>query len=195
MRVEWHGVLYVRDAITPDVTWWARVTGDGFTRYEMAGRDKLFERATTARAEREAWARAVMRVPATGGDYLDYEDVSSGIYRAAFVADNKLIGCVFISACPELPSREWLSSLASKKRLDDIDRRGLLAGRALMAGPDAGPLVCSCFRVGRGTIADAIKCHRLKTPAAVGVHLKAGTNCGSCLPEISALIASSAVVP
>jgi assimilatory nitrate reductase catalytic subunit len=193
MRVEWHGVLYVRDATTPDVTWWTRVTGDGFTRYEMAGRDKLFERATAARAEREAWARALMRVPATGGDYLDYEDVSSGIYRAGFVADNKLIACVFISARPELPSREWLSSLHSKKRLDDIDRRGLLAGRALMAGPDAGPLVCSCFRVGRGTIADAIKCHRLKTPAAVGVHLKAGTNCGSCLPEISALIASTAI--
>jgi len=200
MRVEWYGVLFVRHAgegtraAAPDVTWWTRVTGDGFIRYEMAGRDKLFERARAARVHRESWARTLMRVPEHGGDYLDYEDASSAIYRAAFVVDGRLVGCVFISSRPELPSREWLSALASKKRIDDADRRALLAGRALAAGPDAGPLVCSCFRVGRGTIVDAIKCHQLKTTSAVGVHLKAGTNCGSCVPEISALISSAATV-
>jgi len=91
---------------------------------------------------------------------------------------------------PELPSREWLSVLMLKKRLDDMDRRGLLAGRPLTAGADTGPIVCSCFRIGRKAISEAIQCHGLKTTADVGAHLKAGTNCGSCLPELSVLLGS-----
>ena len=197
MRVEWYGALYLRapEGAEPDVTWWTRVKGDGFMRYELAGRDKLFDHATATHAHREKWARSLMNVPAQGGDYLDYGDASSGVYRAAFVADNQLMGCLFVFPSPELPAREWLSSLMMKKRLDDTDRRALLAGRPLVATPATGPLVCSCFRVGRGTIVDAIKCHGLQTPGAIGVHLKAGTNCGSCLPEISALLASTATAP
>ena len=102
-----------------------------------------------------------------------------------------LVACVFLSTRPELPSREWLTGLLMRNRIDDQDRRGLLAGRPLTAAADVGPLVCSCFRVGRNTITEAIKCHGLKSTAQVGTRLKAGTNCGSCLPEIGALLERS----
>jgi assimilatory nitrate reductase catalytic subunit len=195
--VEWYGVLYARDDFTsapepPDVTWWTRIRGDGFWRYEVAGREKLFGR--TARSDREAWARAVLKVPGGRGDFLDYEDSAGGIYRAAYIEDNRLVACVFVSTRPELPSRDWLTGLLMGNRIDDRDRRALLAGRPLTAIADAGPLVCSCFRVGRNTIADAIKCHGLRSTAQVGSRLKAGTNCGSCLPEIGALLASATKV-
>jgi assimilatory nitrate reductase catalytic subunit len=202
LRVEWYGVIYLRDgAESPEtasgdsVTWWARVRGDGFLRYEIAGRNKLFDGSADARARRESWARKMLGASRdlTGGDYLDYEDASSGIYRAAFLIDGRVVASVFVSARPQsLPSREWLADLLAKKRIDDTDRRGLLAGRALVAGGEVGPIVCSCFRVGRKTIAEAIQCHGLKSAAQVGSLLKAGTNCGSCVPEISALIASNA---
>jgi assimilatory nitrate reductase catalytic subunit len=201
MRVEWYGVIYLRDgAASPEssnndrVTWWARVRGDGFLRYEIAGRNKLFDSAPDSRARREDWARQMLGVPsaARAGDYLDYEDASSGIYRAAFIVEGRVVACVFISSRPQLPSREWLADLLSKKRIDDTDRRALLAGRPLTAGGDVGPLVCSCFRVGRKTITEAIRCHGLESASEVGKQLKAGTNCGSCLPEISALIAANA---
>jgi assimilatory nitrate reductase catalytic subunit len=78
-----------------------------------------------------------------------------------------------------------------KDSLADVDRRGILAGRPLVAAADTGALVCSCFRVGRITITDAIARHRLKTPSDVGAHLKAGTNCGSCVPEIRQLLAAA----
>jgi assimilatory nitrate reductase catalytic subunit len=210
--VDWYGVLYVRDeslvarippaasdsaassAIPPpDTTWWTRVRGDGFLRYEIAGRDKLFGRSADARAQRETWARKLLGAPAGDTDYLDYEDSASGLYRAAYIAGDRLVACVFLSTRPQLPSREWLAGLLTKKRIDDSDRRGLLAGRPLTASADTGPLVCSCFRVGRTAIADAIRCHGLKTALQVGTHLKAGTNCGSCLPEIGALIAATAI--
>ena len=216
LSVEWYGVLYVRDeslaigaqvdgvstaqetralagpAGAPDTTWWARVRGDGFLRYEIAGRDKLFDRSTDARAHREAWARKLLGVAGNGTQYLDYEDSASGLYRAAHIAGDRLVACVFLSTRPQLPSREWLTGLLTKKRIDENDRRGLLAGRALTANSDTGPLVCGCFRVGRNEIAEAIRCNGLKTAAQVGAQLKAGTNCGSCLPEIGALIAAAA---
>jgi assimilatory nitrate reductase catalytic subunit len=219
LRVEWYGVLYLRDDSlvvgaagngtslhasaaldesaaprltgAPDTTWWTRVRGDGFLRYEIAGRDKLFDRSADARAQREAWTRKLLGVQPSDTHYLDYEDSASGLYRAACISGDRLVACVFLSTRPQLPSREWLAGLLTQKRIDDNDRRGLLAGRPLTAAADTGPLVCSCFRVGRNAIADAIRCHGLTTAAEVGAHLKAGTNCGSCLPEIGALIASA----
>jgi assimilatory nitrate reductase catalytic subunit len=37
-------------------------------------------------------------------------------------------------------------------------------------------------------IASAIRADRLKTPAEIGAALRAGTNCGSCIPELKKLL-------
>jgi assimilatory nitrate reductase catalytic subunit len=52
-------------------------------------------------------------------------------------------------------------------------------------------VVCACFGVGRASICDAIAAGA-RNAADVGVKLKAGTNCGSCLPELKRLIAQTA---
>jgi len=49
--------------------------------------------------------------------------------------------------------------------------------------------VCSCFGVGRNTICDAVRQHNLKTPAEITACVKAGGNCGSCVPELRKLLA------
>jgi NAD(P)H-nitrite reductase large subunit len=54
-----------------------------------------------------------------------------------------------------------------------------------------GATVCACFGVGRRTIQDAIS-QGCRDPAALGRRLKAGTNCGSCLPELRRLLAEFA---
>ena len=56
---------------------------------------------------------------------------------------------------------------------------------------DCGRTVCACFGVGEKTILKAIREHRLTSAADVGKHLKAGTNCGSCVAEIKTLLAGS----
>ena len=104
---------------------------------------------------------------------------------------NRLLACVCISPTRELPARAWLASLFAKPELDDTDRRSLLAGRPLQPSADPGPLVCSCFRVGRNTLTRAIEQQHFATAAQVGQCLKAGTNCGSCLPEIRQLLAAA----
>src|SRR4029079_2597100 len=133
MRVEWHGVLYLRDhpdsAVAPDVTWWTRIRGNDFLRYEIAGREKLFSRGGDSREYPEAWVHNLLGAPSPHSTCLDYEDAASGLYRAAHISGDKLVACVFLSARPDmLPSREWLAGLLSKRRIDDNDRRGLLAG-------------------------------------------------------------------
>ena len=49
--------------------------------------------------------------------------------------------------------------------------------------------VCACFSVGLAAIEDAVARAGLVSAAEVGRALKAGTNCGSCLPEIKAILA------
>jgi assimilatory nitrate reductase catalytic subunit len=192
LRVDWHGVLFTREPIAElDTTWWTRVRGDGFVRYELGGRDS--RRGPEAARDRQSWARELLRAAFADADYLDYVDSGSGVYRGAHVVSHRLVACLCISPTPQLPSRAWLASLFAKPQLDEADRRSLLAGRPLNATADAGATVCSCFRVGRNTIQSVVERERLTTAAQVGERLKAGTNCGSCLPEIRQLLATLAI--
>ncbi|MCK5647975.1 MAG: (2Fe-2S)-binding protein, partial [Gammaproteobacteria bacterium] len=51
-----------------------------------------------------------------------------------------------------------------------------------------GKIICACFNVGEKTINEAVKKHGLNSVEAIGEHLKAGTNCGSCKPELAELL-------
>jgi assimilatory nitrate reductase catalytic subunit len=52
-----------------------------------------------------------------------------------------------------------------------------------------GSIVCSCFGIGRNTICAAISRQGCTTTQALGQQLKAGTNCGSCIPELKTILA------
>jgi assimilatory nitrate reductase catalytic subunit len=97
-----------------------------------------------------------------------------------------------VSPRPDLPSRAWLSGLFVQEKLEEVDRVGLLVGQPVNPQADTGPVVCSCFGVGRNVILDAIRKQGLSSAQQVGSCLKAGTNCGSCVPEIKSLIALAA---
>jgi uroporphyrinogen-III synthase len=62
-------------------------------------------------------------------------------------------------------------------------RLSLLAGLEPAAASD-GKIVCACFSVGEASICSAIRAKKLTTPAEIGAVLQAGTNCGSCIPEL-----------
>jgi assimilatory nitrate reductase catalytic subunit len=55
---------------------------------------------------------------------------------------------------------------------------------------DSGVTVCACFGVGRNAIEAAIDdgCHDL---SSIGYRLRAGINCGSCVPELRRLLANA----
>jgi assimilatory nitrate reductase catalytic subunit len=179
--VEWHGFVLSREPLAiADVTWWTTIRGAGYFRYELAGREVPGDWA--------AWMRHRLGATAADEDYLDYQDAAAGVYRAAHLVNDRLRACLYLSRRPDLPDRGWLAGLFERDRLAAPERVGLLAGRPPGAREDTGPLVCSCFGVGRETIQRTIARHGLTDTRQVGSHLRAGTNCGSCLPEIRVLL-------
>jgi len=116
--------------------------------------------------------------------WQEYQDPGKGNYRAALIVDNQLETVIFISADNQLPERSWLTSLFIKEQLETPERMALLTGIPPLGVPDVGIIVCACFNVGEKTIRTAIREKGLKTHQEVGLCLKAGTNCGSCVPEI-----------
>ncbi|MGL4727919.1 MAG: (2Fe-2S)-binding protein, partial [Bosea sp. (in: a-proteobacteria)] len=86
---------------------------------------------------------------------------------------------------------DWLIELLAKPALTPMERRAALAGRSPAGREDLGPIICSCFGVRRASIQSAIA-GGARDVEAVGEALKAGTNCGSCRPEIKRLIGQMA---
>jgi assimilatory nitrate reductase catalytic subunit len=70
-------------------------------------------------------------------------------------------------------------------------RHSLLAGQSPSSLPVPGRTVCSCYSVGENAIRAAIATGCDST-AALGNVLRCGTNCGSCLPELKALLSEAA---
>ena len=64
-----------------------------------------------------------------------------------------------------------------------------------MASSTAGPLVCTCFGVGLDAIRTAIATRAAANVEEIGRALKAGTNCGSCLPELKRIVNERAAAP
>ena len=67
------------------------------------------------------------------------------------------------------------------------ERADLLAG-AVAERQACGPILCACHQVGRDAILEAIASQGLASVEAIGRALRAGTNCGSCIPELRRLL-------
>jgi assimilatory nitrate reductase catalytic subunit len=166
----------------PDHVWWARVTVAGGYGYLFADNADL--------ARWQSWLRSV-----AGSDLAEYKDFGGGIYRAASFADEHIETCLFVGPAHDAGDWDVVKTLFAADRLSDDQRRMLLSGKSVDGLASAGPIVCACFGVGRTIIYSAIVAGA-GTAAEIGLQLKAGTNCGSCIPELKRLIAQTgAVVP
>lgn len=182
-RPRWHGFLLTREAITPPASdYRVSVRERSGWRYELAGETVIESWAD--------WARGLM-----GDDprreWLEFADPGTGRYRGAALVEGHLQACLFVAPGHELPPRGWLAGLFAKAELDAGERASLLAGRPGQGQRDQGRIICACFGIGLNAITAAVRERGLTTPEAVGAALKAGTNCGSCLPELRQLFAGA----
>ena len=141
----------------------------------------------------EAWILALLGAPADA-ELITYADPGGGAFRYARLVEGRLDACIFL-ACDGafLPDRHRLgemlgASVEGRARLDLV--AGLATARA-----DPGPIVCACFAVGLDTLRRAIVDGRLTSLADIATALRAGTNCGSCRPELSELLAAGRTAP
>jgi assimilatory nitrate reductase catalytic subunit len=121
------------------------------------------------------------------GERFTYEDERSQQFRTAVLRDGRLEAVFYVAPSPSLPSLEWLKTCFDLPAIAGVDRRSLLAGRPLGAA-DQGPVVCACFQVGRRRIEGAVA-EGACSVAEIGLATRAGTNCGSCVPELRRLVA------
>ncbi len=175
---KWFGYAVSAADFHPECTYWARAKIPGGMRAEMAGE--------SAPDSWEAEARRVFGLP--DSQILLLEDKARSTTRIAFHDDGRVQATLFISPDPVQVARQFAAGM-----LGAAPELAILAGRPGVDRPDAGAVICSCFDVGVNTITDAIVTKGLVTVDALGAALRAGTNCGSCRPEMRALIAQFAV--
>jgi assimilatory nitrate reductase catalytic subunit len=126
------------------------------------------------------------------GDLAEYSDFGGGVYRAAAFAGGAIEACLFVGPAHDAGDWDVAKNLFATGVLSEDQRRMLLSGQSSDGLASAGPIVCACFGVGRATICDTIAAGA-GTAAEIGARLKAGTNCGSCIPELKRLIAQTGV--
>ena len=66
----------------------------------------------------------------------------------------------------------------------------VIDGRPTRAWKNAPPTLQHCFAIGRNRITQAITADGCQSVEAIGAALRAGTNCGSCIPELRRIITS-----
>jgi assimilatory nitrate reductase catalytic subunit len=180
-RETWRGFLLARRPLEApkglDLIW-RRVPHEGCHQHEFAGRGDVKERAAVISA---LFAGAA-------GEVVSFEDAAAGTARRAEIHGGELQRVLFVTAGGKLPARDWLADLF-KAPLGAEARAALLAGRAPGAAADAGPQVCACLGVGAKAIAAAIASGAVSVDA-VSAATGAGSNCGSCRPEIGRLIST-----
>lgn len=121
------------------------------------------------------------------GEWLEYTNPRTQQIRLAYITDKKLTAVVYLHPTPKSISCDWLESkLAVNETLSELDRMAILVGMPANV-EDKGTIVCSCFQVGSKQIEKAIA-GGVCSLDALGVKLKCGTNCGSCLPELKHFI-------
>ena len=184
---QWQGVLYVRQGFEKivqssiqNMVWWTKIITAKAVRYELADRKKFTQ--TTEQL------KELLPFQDESFEWLNIEDQTAHISHSVVLKDGHLIASLYIAPKALLPDRDWVASLFKRERLSAMHRKALLAGQPMSMVNNEGPLVCSCFKVGKNRIIETIKEKNITNEKQVTACLKAGGNCGSCLPEIRGLI-------
>ncbi len=165
-----------RPIALPKETWWARVAVIGGIGYFIASQEgpKLWRDHARERMNSEELA--------------EFIDLARGTYRAASFRDGRLESCLFVGPADAAPQWDAVKALFESEPIADIQRRMLLSGRAADGLAEIGPVICACFGVGLNVIREAIASKSATNVEAIGTALRAGTNCGSCLPELKRIV-------
>lgn len=188
VSVRWRGLLVHRRAVRPDIAdvHWSRVPLDRGHALDVAGTAEL-----PCDAGPGSLALRLLAAP-EGAECLELADPGRGVWRFASLVDGRLEAFLLIavagSAAASFPSRDALEALLGDPVAEHA-RPGLLAGAQgrLRVAPN-GRTVCACFAVGLATLRSAVADQHLTSVAEIGAALRAGTNCGSCIPELREIL-------
>ncbi|WP_326466815.1 nitrate reductase [Enterobacter wuhouensis] len=165
----WQGELYARalPELPPAVYWWRKAS-----HLTVASDSPLLE-WVLAHCGKQGWQ---LQIAQTGE-------------RCSVLAWHNgelMLGFWEATARPEL-AHAFIEEAFRHPPADLAGRHALLHGQRPGERVDPGRIVCSCFSVGENTIREAIA-GGCDSAAALGAALRCGTHCGSCVPELKALL-------
>jgi assimilatory nitrate reductase catalytic subunit len=183
-QVHFHGLLLRQHAgpLPMDACHWVRIAGEHGQLYRLAGLHPM-----PAGKEMEKLSASLLDAP-SGAEWLELSDPRRGMLRIAVVLDDRLVACLFLARDPaSLPAEAAMLPLLGAS-VPNAARLRLLAGRPHDAVAEEGPCICACFGVTRGAVRHAVVTNRLRSVREIGALLGAGTNCGSCIPELQEIL-------
>ena len=171
---DWYGFAVSREPLTDiylsGLDYWASARVAGGWRYELAGPGDV---------------KAALQALNTSEAGLTLM-AASDLGACAIIENDQLQRFASLSARgPVEADRTWLASLLGEALSTEI-RLSILAGRPPL-GTSAGRTICSCLGVGSSAIEEAVMAGA-SSVEGVGAATGAGTNCGSCKPEIRAIL-------
>ena len=119
------------------------------------------------------------------------EDINRHYYKKCIIHQNRLVGAILLGNKDEF--NEFRRLIADGVELNET-RDTLLRPNGVQQEPLSGVLVCACNNVGDGNIKKCIK-NGVTDLDGIMLATGAGTGCGSCKPEVLALLNNSAAVP
>jgi assimilatory nitrate reductase catalytic subunit len=177
VEFRFRGFALSRLALTmPAETWWSRVTVANGTGLLIASNEPP-----------ASWRARVPAMFGSDAEIAEYVDEARGYRMAAFV-EGRLVGCLFIGTADAAPQWDTVKALFETENLGDAQRRAVLSGKSTEGLADPGPVVCACFGIGLNVIRAAIESGAAANVEEIGIALRAGTNCGSCLPELKRIV-------
>jgi assimilatory nitrate reductase catalytic subunit len=181
--VYFHGVLLRRQSgPLPDFCHWVRVPLAEGQLYRLTGLLPL------PLGEALMSAAASLLASPEGAEWLEVSDAKRGVLRIAALLDGAVEAALFLARDRSgLPAEAALIPILGAP-VADSERARLLAGKLYDKAAAEGPRVCACFGVTRDAVRHTVVTHRLRTTAEIGVVLGAGTNCGSCVPELQEIL-------
>ncbi|WP_354690810.1 nitrate reductase [Phytobacter sp. RSE-02] len=174
---DWQGEFYAREMPPlPADLYWVRKAADSVLHFTLAGNGDASP-WLTAWCQTQGWQMQTLRA----GTVRNILAWHHGQLMLGWWSDTRLPVIAH-----DVIVQAFISAPATAQA-----RHSLLAGQSPSCLPVPGRTVCSCYSVGENAIRAAIATGCDST-AALGNVLRCGTNCGSCLPELKALLSEAA---
>jgi nitrite reductase (NADH) large subunit len=127
-------------------------------------------------------------------DEVVYVDAARGVYKKLVLREGRLAGAILLGDAAAAP--ELFRAFERERELSPDPARLLFPGdgapvpRNVLDLPDDAQ-ICNCNGVSKGRIVEAVRCGARTLPALCDA-TRAGTGCGSCKPDVRALLEGTA---
>ncbi len=168
--VDWWGIAAAEAQFQPESDYWALARVAGGWAATLAGKD---------------WAEvSPASLGLSAGDNLITVEVDPDCRFNVLTRDER-ISAAFLwrRTRPKVTAAQLATRIG---RVADLDQLKSWFDEACKTVPN--PIVCACFSIGEAKIRAAIATEKLNTVEQLGRALRAGTNCGTCKPELVDLL-------